>query len=67
MPYRASRGQAMIIRMPWNRKTGNFGNTPTDPPAVTGLTVIKLMSGLLVGPSSCCVRASIIDKPLLRP
>ena len=42
----------MIIKMPWKRSSGSFGNTPTDPPATTGLTVLELISGLVVGPNS---------------
>ena len=69
MPQRASSGQAMIIRMPWNRKSCCVGNVwaPTVPPAVTGFTVTELMRGLLVGPCSCGKRPPEPDAALLRP
>ena len=67
MPQRASRGQATIIRMPCNRKSCSFGNVwaPTEPPAVTGLTVTELILGLLVGPISCGIRAPATDAAIL--
>ena len=69
MPQRASRGQAMIIKMPCNLKSCSLGNVwaPTEPPANTGLIVFELILGLLVGPISCRMGAPATDKPLLRP